>query len=537
MLMLLDDVLLQIFFSLFPVIAFYFGYRDGKETNRTHAAIFASCLLSMACCMYFGVHYRQFFVLDMRIIPFLIGLLYGGRCGALLLTAAFFALRYALLGGSAYIAFLLPNLVLIPFALFYARKYRQANLRSKLLAMGVILAVAAVLSIVRAALQFFLQPDAFTAEAVLTIALFILSSLASGGAVIFFIESIVEKQKLIYSLQRLSDAVPSSVISVNRVGLITSVNRTFLNEYRQFDGKAIIGKHFRVITDQYGVDYRETELYRALTGEEMRDAIVDYPAHSLLINAYPLLSPATGDIEGAISISRNITEMRELRDKIDGLDRIHLVGQMAASVAHEIRNPMTSIRGFVQLMSEKDRDSANPHHGYYPIILEELDRVNGIIEDFLSLSRNRVVQKEPGNLNVLVEESLPLLWAEANMNGIEIKLEADRLPELPFDRKEIKQLLLNLTRNAIEAMDKGGTLTLRTEAADDAVHLLVSDTGCGMSSETIEKLFQPFFTTKPKGTGLGLTACKNIVDRHNGRLHVRSAAGQGTTFSVVLPLS
>ncbi|KIL38109.1 hypothetical protein SD70_28585 [Gordoniibacillus kamchatkensis] len=103
--MLLKEVLLQIFFTMFPVIAFYVGYRDGKETNRTYASIFAACLLSIACCIYFGVRYREFFVLDMRLIPLLIGLLYGGWRGGLLLSAAYFALRYALLGGDSYIAF------------------------------------------------------------------------------------------------------------------------------------------------------------------------------------------------------------------------------------------------------------------------------------------------------------------------------------------------------------------------------------------------------------------------------------------------
>ncbi|WP_197081214.1 ATP-binding protein [Gordoniibacillus kamchatkensis] len=403
--------------------------------------------------------------------------------------------------------------------------------------MSLFLFVFIIVSTVRIALQVMAQPNAPLNEAVPVFALFFVFSLVAGSAVVFMIESIIDKHMLLFSLRQLSDSMPSSIVTVNRDGIITSVNRAFLHEYPLVADIPVVGRHFRVVTDLYGVDYRQTMLFRALAGEETRNAVVDYPEHCLLINAYPLRSPATGDIEGAISISRDITEVRELREKIDGLDRLSLVGQMAASVAHEIRNPMTSIRGFVQLMSERDRDSDHSHHGYYPIILEELDRVNGIIEDFLSLSRNRVVHKEPLNLNALVEESLPLLWAEANMNGIEIKLGLpEQLPELSLDRKEMKQLLLNLTHNAFEAMDRGGTLTLRTEADETAVYLRVSDTGCGMPREMMDRLFQPFFTTKQKGTGLGLAVCKNIVDRHNGRLDVRSEPGQGTTFTVVLPL-
>nr|WP_269846569.1 ATP-binding protein [Paenibacillus roseus] len=203
---------------------------------------------------------------------------------------------------------------------------------------------------------------------------------------------------------------------------------------------------------------------------------------------------------------------------------------MAASITHEIRNPMAVIRGFIQLMAER-----SPEHqrDYYRIVIDELDRANAIISDFLSLAQNRIVHKEKSSLNDIVRELAQLLRADANLRGQTIELELDEsTPMLELNEKEIKQLILNLARNGMEAMGHNGRLLLRTSLKPNNVQLQVSDNGCGISEEKLERLFEPFYTTKTRGTGLGLPLCLSIVERHHGKIAVESEEGRGTVFTV-----
>nr|WP_281423168.1 ATP-binding protein [Paenibacillus oenotherae] len=203
---------------------------------------------------------------------------------------------------------------------------------------------------------------------------------------------------------------------------------------------------------------------------------------------------------------------------------------MAASITHEIRNPMAVIRGFVQLMRERSPDHQQE---YFRIVMDELDRANGIINDFLSLAQNRVIDKQCYCLHDIINEMLPLLWADANMRGQSIELElAPHLTPFMMNGKEMKQLILNLARNGMEAMDGTGVLRLCTFEYGDRLELHVVDNGCGIPAEKRERLFEPFYTTKTRGTGLGLPLCLSIVERHGGEIHVESTEGEGTSFIV-----
>ncbi|QTH46777.1 hypothetical protein J4772_27180 [Cohnella sp. LGH] len=223
-------------------------------------------------------------------------------------------------------------------------------------------------------------------------------------------------------------------------------------------------------------------------------------------------------------------EIHGLKDEVDRMERLSLVGQMAASITHEIRNPLAVIRGFIQLLNER---SPAEQKTYFHIVLEELDRTNLIINDFLSLAQNRTAEKELFNLNDLLSDLLPLIWADANMRGQIIDLHTDAsLEPILMNSKEIKQLVLNLSRNGMEAMNDKGALKIETTNLPDSVQLRVSDTGVGIPAEKLKLLFEPFYTTKTNGTGLGLVLCMSIVERHDGKIQVESTVGQGTTFIV-----
>lgn len=214
------------------------------------------------------------------------------------------------------------------------------------------------------------------------------------------------------------------------------------------------------------------------------------------------------------------------------LDRLHLIGQMAASIAHEIRNPLTTVKGYLQFLSRKPIFS--PFISQFDLMLDELDRSNHIITEFLSLSHEKAITMEPCNLNEIIETFQPLIESDALLHGIAVHMYLKSIPNLLLDKKEIKQLILNLTRNGFEAMPAGGCLCIKSAIITNYVVLTIIDQGTGIPPNLIDKLGTPFFTTKDTGTGLGLAVCYSIAHRHNAKIDFTTSQN-GTTFSIYFP--
>jgi len=245
-----------------------------------------------------------------------------------------------------------------------------------------------------------------------------------------------------------------------------------------------------------------------------------------------LLSADTIDINGqecVINILNDITEHKHLSHQIARLDRLNLVGEIAASIGHEMRNPMTSVRGFLQMFMAEAQ--LLPYHEYFALMIEELDRANQIISEFLSLAKNKTISLQPDNLKRIVQALAPLMAADTIKQDKHLRLALQNVPEILLDEKEIRQLILNLVRNALEAMEPGKTVTIYTYTEEEDVILEVSDQGSGIELEIIDKIDAPFFTTKEQGTGLGLPVCHSIAARHNASIEVKTSS-QGTSFIV-----
>ncbi|MDT8902826.1 ATP-binding protein [Anaeroselena agilis] len=238
----------------------------------------------------------------------------------------------------------------------------------------------------------------------------------------------------------------------------------------------------------------------------------------------------SGDLAAAEGIIRDVTARKELEQELFRLDRLNIVGQMAANIGHEIRNPLTTVRGYLQVMSRKQEFE---HYGdHFRLLLDELDRANSLITEYLSLSKNRLTDQQPRNLNTIIESLFPLILADAAISNHVVRLELSPVPDLPLDEKEIRQLLLNFARNGLEAMAPGKTLTIRTTADENSVILAVRNEGPEIPPEIMEKIGIPFFTTKENGTGLGLAICYSIANRHRAKVLIDTGP-RGTTFSVV----
>lgn len=236
-----------------------------------------------------------------------------------------------------------------------------------------------------------------------------------------------------------------------------------------------------------------------------------------------------GDQSCLLGIGVDITELKRLEQEINRLDRLNLVGEMAASIAHEIRNPMTTLRGYLQLF--KDLEAFQDWVEGINTMIQELDRVNDIITEYLSLARNKTVTLKPNNLNRILECMFPLLAADATRHEISLNLNLGFIPDLWLDEKEIRQLILNLIRNAFEASPQGGKVQVQTYMEDDQVVMAIKDEGPGIESHVLQTLGQPFCTTKENGTGLGMAVCYRIALRHNAKIDCDTGPA-GTTFYV-----
>jgi len=226
-------------------------------------------------------------------------------------------------------------------------------------------------------------------------------------------------------------------------------------------------------------------------------------------------------------LQQEMDERKRMEREIFRLDRLHLVGEMAAGLGHEIRNPMTTVRGFLQVLRKSD----SKNQEYFNIMIEELDRANVIITEFLSLAKNKRVEFQRKNLNEIIRTLLPLITADLLETSNNIHMSAGEIPELFLDEGEVRQLILNMIRNGLEAMPTGGNLTLSTFSDHEEVVLSVQDEGKEIEPDVLEKMGTPFFTTKDNGTGLGLAVCYSIVARHNACIKIETGA-TGTKFLV-----
>nr|WP_255570285.1 ATP-binding protein [Cohnella sp. CFH 77786] len=330
-------------------------------------------------------------------------------------------------------------------------------------------------------------------------------------------------------LQQFIDQAPLVVVILDASGRIVHVNEFALRLIHPVSGKDVIDQHYRVLRQLMDID-SPSPIERVMQGDERAVEMVRFRAHTIYTIACVIKGSPGQSSDGILLIGQDVTELQQLKDELGRMERLSLVGQMAASITHEIRNPMAVIRGFVQLLNER---SSAEQQSYFRIVMEELDRANGIINDFLSLAQNRIVEKQPGSLHDVLNEMMPLIYADANMRGqvVELRL-TDDIGPLEINSKEIKQLVLNLARNGMEAMPGGGVLRIETVDLPETVQLRVTDSGVGIPQEKLERLFEPFYTTKTNGTGLGLALCLSIVERHNGIIRVESKVGEGTTFIV-----
>jgi two-component system, NtrC family, sensor histidine kinase HydH len=225
-----------------------------------------------------------------------------------------------------------------------------------------------------------------------------------------------------------------------------------------------------------------------------------------------------------------------IEEQLRRAERLSAAGELSAVLAHEIRNPLGSIKGTAEILRD-DYSPGDRKYEFLQILLKETDRLNTVVEDFLGLARPGSPAEHPFDVSAELSEVAALSKPEAEARGVRILFSAAAPCIISGDREKLRQAFLNLTLNGLQATPRGGSLSITVEPAEgNSVKIVFSDTGTGIAAENLERIFRPFFSTRRDGTGLGLAITQKIVEGHGGRISVESEPGRGTTFRMVLPV-
>ncbi|WP_445488601.1 PAS domain S-box protein [Niallia sp. 03133] len=238
----------------------------------------------------------------------------------------------------------------------------------------------------------------------------------------------------------------------------------------------------------------------------------------------------------SITTLRDVTENVVLEEQLRKSSTLNVIGELAAGIAHEIRNPMTALKGFIQLLENNDQTDNNKM--YFSVIKSELNRIEMIINEFLLLAKPQVVKFVKSDLTKIMNETLELLHAQAVLYNVQIKkLYDDFLPYAYCEPNQMKKVFINIIKNGIEVLDNGGEIQVKIEKTPLFFHIMIQDNGKGMSKEKLARLGEPFYTTKETGTGLGLMVSYQIIEEHKGKMEIESEEGVGTTFHLYIPIN
>ncbi len=328
-------------------------------------------------------------------------------------------------------------------------------------------------------------------------------------------------------------SLSSGVIAVDESLYITMINQKAMKLFNV--GQEVVGRYYY---DVFPGFKKYSLLVRTLRhGKKLQVYGMEYGCGKVFDVHTEVIKNHCGGTAGAVIIFDDITDLRRLKDAARQKEELAVIGQMAAGIAHELKNPLTAIKGFGQMIAARGDDCVKR---YMEVMNSEIERMQAVIENFLQLGKPVKPKFVRCSLNEVLKDMVPLIKSQAYVyvQGIDVKIITDpAVPEALIDVGQIKQLLLNLVQNAVEAMPDGGQITLETKyyQEEKKICLKVADNGCGIAPDDLEKIGTAFYTTKSYGTGLGLSICQSIVERHGGSMKVESTPGEGSTFLIYLP--
>ncbi len=361
----------------------------------------------------------------------------------------------------------------------------------------------------------------------------------AGFISMFWMQGYRSAKKSLQDTSAIQDQVvtslPVGLIATDKDGRIAFYNSAAeritgldLAQARGKDPDSVLPRHFCGLKES--LDLGESIFEKEMECEFTENRIVP-----VSISASKIINEE-GQFIGQVLIIRDLGEVRRLQEEIRRKEKLAAIGGLAAGVAHEIRNPLSSIKGIASYYKSKFEDGSEDKE-MAGVMIEEVDRLSRVISELLEFARPTKLNRKPSDMNELLKHSTRLVEQEAAAKNVDIQLNLISDPvEADVDPDRLTQCFLNLFLNALHAMENGGRLTVSSSTGVNGnVAIDIKDNGSGISAEDLSKIFDPYFTTKPKGTGLGLAIVHKIIEAHQGQIKVRSTMGQGTVVSIALP--
>jgi two-component system sensor histidine kinase HydH len=364
----------------------------------------------------------------------------------------------------------------------------------------------------------------------------------SGIVSLFLAQAYRSARTSLTRIKAFSDTVvenmPIGLLTIDAEGRITSFNQT-AEEVLRRASLDVLGKRAEEILP--------TQLRSLIQGRERRRDIIEKEVdctlgEGMIIPLDVSISSLEGDSHeflGDVILFRDLTEVQDLKREVERNQRLASLGRLAAGIAHEIRNPLSSIKGFATYFKERYKDVPEDQKTA-EIMVQEVERLNRVIGQLLEFARPMKIKREPTSIHSLINRSLKMVQKQAREKDVNIGTNLfPEIEDIPIDQDRIGQVLLNLYLNSIEAMEHGGTLNVELSLEKDPsrTKIVVSDTGIGIKKEELVHVFDPYFTTKQSGTGLGLAIVHRIIEAHKGEVRIESEPGKGTTVTILLPIS
>lgn len=328
---------------------------------------------------------------------------------------------------------------------------------------------------------------------------------------------------------------------INRSYVYETVNDSYVESFRK-KREDIIGEH---VSDIWGKEQFENVIKgymdKCFAGEEIHYqqwfSLAGSEKRYFDVSYYPYRNQI-GKVSHIVIVTRNVTQQKQMENQLLHSERLAAIGEFSASLAHEIRNPITIIKSTAQFcQSNYESLSKEKIKKMMAIFTETSDRINKIIHDLLTFSKPQTVSLEEGDIIIILKKACSFL--EKKFASQKVKLNTDfpdKLPSVMLDEDQIYGVFLNLMLNSLEAMQEGGELNVNTKIINKEIEIIISDTGSGISEENLKKIFNPFFTTKEKGTGLGLSLVHQVINSHQGNIKINSIIGKGTQVVMHFPL-
>jgi len=349
-------------------------------------------------------------------------------------------------------------------------------------------------------------------------------------------QTLEENRAVKEHLESVINGTSDAIHTMDMEGRIISVNRAF-EELYGWCAEEVVGQVPQLIPDT-ALDLEEERLKELINGAAVPPIESFRLKRDGMVIEVSVSTSVIRDEEGSplsfIHVTRDMTERNRMEELLRRSEKLTTVGQLAAGVAHEIRNPLTTLRGFLQLQQEKKL--LIPLH--IELMLSELERINLIVSEFLILAKPQAVHFQLKDIRYILSDVISLLDSQAHLCGIQFESEYSAEPaQVHCEENQLKQVFINIVKNAIEAMPSGGKITLEQRNDGDLVVIVITDEGEGISEEMLPKLGEPFFTNKETGTGLGLMVSLRIIQAHKGSLEIESEINQGTRITIKLPSS